>query len=103
VGRKAKKRQKRLHVNIMQRVPPSQCPRCKQTLRAATGIADTVDDTKPHPGAVTLCDQCGTWLVFTLEMHLRLATEEEIAQVAPKLRRIAKEIAAMIDAQRPKH
>src|SRR5262245_34108751 len=92
-----------LGANIMQRVPPSQCPRCHVTLRAATGIAERREDTIPTPGALTLCDQCATWLVFTLDMHLRLATPEEIEHVAPEMRQIAEELLAAIDAQRPKH
>jgi RNase P subunit RPR2 len=87
---------------LLQPVPGSPCPHCQRILVTATGIAASREEARPHPGAVTLCDQCGTWLVFTLDMRLRLATPEEIASVDPELRRVAKAIVAFIDTKRPK-
>jgi hypothetical protein len=45
----------------------------------------------PKAGDITICDQCGTWLVFTIELLLRRATVDEIARIEPRLRRIAEE------------
>jgi hypothetical protein len=87
--RQRKKQKSPGHATVMQPVPPSACPRCQRILIAATGIAERRQDTRPHPGALALCDQCGSWNVFTDDLSLRLATDEEIEGVAPALRALA--------------
>jgi hypothetical protein len=70
-------------------------------LYAATGLSSETPVT-PYPGALTMCDQCGTWLAFTDTLALRLASAEEIAHIEPKLRALAAEIVWHLATKEPK-
>ncbi len=75
---------------------PATCPRCRQTLRSATGLSPT-RRMQPSNGALTICDQCFTWLVFVAyvfpqpHLALRLATAAEIATLDPEMRALAED------------
>lgn len=69
-----------------QRMPASPCPHCGTRFDAATGLALDGPAT-PHPGALTMCIECGRWLVFTDALQLRIAEAHEIANLHPTLRK----------------
>jgi len=94
---------RRLGARVMQPVPASPCPRCYTILSCATGIAETPEAARPHPGGVTICDQCATWLVFDARLQLRVATAEEIDAVDPEMRAAALRVLGFLDAQRRRH
>lgn len=85
------------------RMSAADCPRCQQTLRAATGFSLDASAPIPAPGCLTLCDQCATWLVFTDTMGLRLATREEIRSVPVGVRRLATDLMLRISMKGRKH
>jgi hypothetical protein len=66
------------------RVRPASCPHCEKVLDGAlTWIGD--DDRGPAPNDATVCINCGTILIYTDDLRLRLATALEIAEVAEAL------------------
>jgi hypothetical protein len=77
------------------KMPAAPCPRCDALLYSATGLSSDTP-VRPYPGALTMCDQCGTWLAFTDTLALRLASAEEIEHVDPQLRALAAEIVARL-------
>lgn len=68
-------------------VPVTHCPHCGTVLEAATGLS-SVRPEPPTPGTLTLCNECERWLVFTDSLGLRIATDEDVAQTDPLLRRL---------------
>lgn len=70
------------------RTPAASCPRCRVTLRSATGI-NAAKPARPTPGDLTLCDQCVTWLVFGPRLTLRLASAAEIDRLSADSRALA--------------
>lgn len=79
-----------------QKTPPALCPRCRVTLRSATGL-DAHRPARPAPGSLTLCDACYTWLAFTDGLGLRLATAAEIETIPDNLRNVAERIATFVN------
>jgi len=53
------------------------CPHCGYTLDAH-GTVPGEPDSAPSPGDATVCIGCGGVLVFTEELGLRAATDEEM-------------------------
>jgi hypothetical protein len=65
-------------------VPMSKCPECGHNMDAASSIGG---DFNPRPGDLTCCIQCGELLAFNEDLHLRLPTKKERANLAadPKI------------------
>jgi predicted RNA-binding Zn-ribbon protein involved in translation (DUF1610 family) len=80
-----------------QRLPAFPCPQCGVLLRSATGLNPN-ETIYPTPGALSLCDQCHRWNVFTDGLGLRPATADEIARIPDELRAVAE--AAAIETGR---
>jgi len=59
------------------RTKTSQCPSCQRKLNAATRV---VGKGKPAPGAFTVC-RCGSLLVFSRSLRVRLLSAEEFAKL----------------------
>lgn len=64
-----------------------ECPVCHRQLDGATGVSLDPSDRQPTLAldSVTCCAYCGTILVVTT-IGFRLATDEDLADVEPKLR-----------------
>lgn len=60
------------------RVPSNRCPVCKYQMDAATGVEP---ETKPKPGDVSICWQCGAVLIFDTDLTSRLPTEQEFKEL----------------------
>jgi hypothetical protein len=72
------------------RVPKSVCPICFTALDAASGVGG---DLVPSEGDVTVCLECGNIAVFTVDLRLRVPTEEEFSQLKHDRRILAMQIA----------
>ena len=62
------------------RLKPSACLGCGKVLDAAQ-VTDGVD-VKPHPGAVSICFDCGYIQVFADDMSFRQLTDDELYDIA---------------------
>lgn len=71
------------------------CPTCGHRLDAATGVSLDPDDPRPtlQIGSITCCAYCGTILTVTT-IGFRFATDAELADLDPALRRLVFEFAA---------
>lgn len=85
-------------------ITPTDCPACGYRLDAAQ---DADGNSRPASGDVSFCFGCGTILIFTDDMAVRLATDTELDELAkddPELhRRVrvwAKRAAAFHQAER---
>jgi hypothetical protein len=88
MGRKAQRKKKRQQVFVATtRMPESACPVCHSRLDAATG-AGFDKPPIPEPGDVTQCGPCGTVLVFTESLDLRLATQAEWNELPPEFQKL---------------
>ena len=61
------------------KVPPSPCLNCGEVNDMAMG---TAPDTRPHPGAFTVCATCGHIMVFKGDLTLRNPIDDEIVEIA---------------------
>ena len=61
------------------KTPTVVCPCCKKILDAATGI----DARNPSPGDFSICVYCKTWLIYTNDLGLRTAQDEDVAKLKP--------------------
>lgn len=61
------------------KLPKSACPFCAHELDTAAAIDDRHT---PAPGDLTLCINCGEWLVFGEGMSLQKPTDEEYVEIA---------------------
>ncbi len=66
---------------IQGRIPGAPCPHCGRNLTEFTGI----DGVLPKPGDLTICSQCGVFLIFQSidPTHYRPATVTEVRDIAP--------------------
>ena len=64
------------------RTPENPCPACGRLVSAATS-ADPDSHICPRPGDVSICLYCGTRLVFTRTMRVRLQTDREWQKLDP--------------------
>lgn len=71
-------------------VPPSPCPGCGKKLDYATGVGVAGDSgpVTPEEGSVTICAYCNNYAVFDAQLHLREATEADLAKLVPEARDI---------------
>ena len=71
------------------------CPVCHRRLDAATGVSLDPADTRPElkVGSISSCAYCGSILVVTT-VGFRLATDADLADLDPVLRRLVFEVAA---------
>jgi hypothetical protein len=60
---------------------PRTCPSCFQTLSNVSGMGYRKADAQPKPGDRVICDVCAAILVFTDDGGMRLATDEERAEL----------------------
>lgn len=60
------------------------CPKCSATLDGVTSVRGK--DESPDQGDFTLCIYCATPLRFTDGLGLRLATEDDLAELDPTQR-----------------
>jgi RNase P subunit RPR2 len=60
---------------------PRTCPSCFQTLRNVSRMGYQKAEAQPEPDDRTICDVCGAILVFTDDGGMRLATDEERAEL----------------------
>lgn len=74
---------------------PRACPACERLLTAATGVSLDPADRQPRLaiGNITCCAYCGTILTVTT-IGFRFATDAELADLDPALRRLVFEFAA---------
>jgi hypothetical protein len=77
-------------------IPTHQCPACNGKLSRAYVADDPTDTTSPSPGDFTICDHCGTLLVYTSALTTRLPTKQEHRHV-----RDDAELQAALAARRP--
>jgi hypothetical protein len=68
-------------------LPPNTCPSCRHELDAATAV-DPSDNSRPSPGHWTVCVHCTSFLVFGDDFALRLASVEEVAEMADEHRNL---------------
>lgn len=52
------------------------CPACKKTLNASGSFDDAT--ATPREGDITLCVDCGTALIYSDSLSLRLATDSDL-------------------------
>lgn len=57
----------------------NECPQCHKILDAATGVEGA---RPPKPNDFTVCVYCQSWLLFTDDLGLRLATDEDTAKLS---------------------
>lgn len=79
--------------------PVNYCPICGKKLDRATMVSKTGESAEPTPGALTVCIDCGGWLVFRKDLSLRrmdeqdiLAMDSETHQILRTVSRVVKEI-----------
>lgn len=56
-------------------MPSTPCPRCGYNIDAATSLDG--GDFHPAAGDLSVCIECGTWLVFDDELRPRELTKDE--------------------------
>jgi hypothetical protein len=66
------------------------CPTCGGAADGATGLS-THPNPQPEPGNLTICLACGAFNIYTGEMLLRRATDEELRSLRddPRLAELA--------------
>lgn len=79
----------------MSDLPSSNCPRCGYQFDRCTGVLDETH--VPKNGDVSLCMRCGTVLIFTADLHQRLANETDLQQLSDD------QLALLLRAQRAIH
>jgi hypothetical protein len=68
---------------------PQVCPACSAKLGAVTGMSlRSGETTVPVPGALVMCTECFTMLVFTADLGLRRATDGEAEALDPTLKQL---------------
>lgn len=60
-------------------IRPVECPVCAEVLDGATCVDR---DASPKPGDATMCIKCGSIVMFTRGLGLRLPTKQEQRQLA---------------------
>ncbi len=73
-------------------VKESSCPQCGTKFNQATHLSK---DVQPKPGDMSLCINCGTILKFKNNLTVRLATLEEMLQLANENRAAFNELSRM--------
>ena len=71
--------------NDTTRHPPCPCPACGKSVDAATFVGK--EHARAKPGDISICLYCGTRLVFTRTMRVRLMLEREWLQLEPDHRK----------------
>jgi uncharacterized protein with PIN domain len=76
------------------RIPESRCLRCATVLTATTAIEHVESAAMPiprkveaHPGAVSICAECGYIALFDDHLKLREASAEELTEIFDELKR----------------
>lgn len=64
------------------KLPNYHCLDCGREMDAATTVPGLNEDAEPHPGAVSLCLQCGNVAIFADDMTLRPLTDDEVVDLA---------------------
>lgn len=60
------------------RLKDDECPACKTKLSAASSNRGQV----PEPGDLSVCIDCGAWMVFREDMSLKLAEESDVKDLS---------------------
>lgn len=68
-----------LYVGKDTRTPENACLDCGKVLDAAFGVGHR---SKPHPGGITICMDCGHVQVFDGQLKFRALTDQEIIDIA---------------------
>lgn len=71
------------------------CPKCNFVLDAATSLEDIC--TKPRPGDITICINCGSVLKFTEDFSLEALSEEEISNLDSSILGLISSVKKSID------
>jgi hypothetical protein len=64
--------------SVTSATPERPCPACGAILDRATSVAAEDPVLGPEPGDAALCVACGSVLVFTADLHYRVATQAEV-------------------------
>jgi hypothetical protein len=64
------------------KTPSAACPRCQKLLDRVDALIG--GPATPKPGDVTLCIGCGTILVFTPGLGLRIARPDDMEELSPE-------------------
>lgn len=59
-------------------VPEQLCPKCGYLMEATTPLDGGA---LPKDGDVSICLNCGAILIFTAELKMRAATDQEVAEI----------------------
>lgn len=68
------------------RTRKSACPCCHRTLDGATKIHG--ENTAPAAGTLSVCFYCGSFLIFTEDLSMRLMTLEEVGALPDEVRNL---------------
>jgi hypothetical protein len=63
---------------------PCLCPACGTLLEASSSLVED-SEARPEPGDCTMCLGCGTILIYTPDMLVRVASPSDLAEMHPDM------------------
>jgi len=84
-------------------IPERHCPKCGTAIAVATNVnhnKKSPSNVQPHPGALSICMNCGTVMEFTPELEIRVLTAEELEMTHPLNRQEITAIRQVIEAMK---